>query len=284
MLLTGCDASGLFKCPAPSAPNPPLEGEGLCRLRNLAQRLSSACEARADPRAQVGDFFHADLMRHLVGVPFDVIVALQKIVAAHRTERGELAAVEIARGPGRSASPRLAGSWPRRRSFRAILLGPDRPTVPRCRRAAMRNARRRRARSRHPARNRRAGCSTRRRRDSLRFESSSPSWPIEEDANPGFHRPGRCAISPSRRCRTKAHPDMPPLIVISRTALRACGTKLRQLQGRPCAVDELRHDRLEVMAIGAQAMQPDHGVARVRGGFEFDRLVRHWVVRGYCLR
>jgi hypothetical protein len=35
---------------------------------------------------------------------------------------------------------------------------------------------------------------------------------------------------------------------------------------------ELGHDRLEVVAVGAEAVHPDHGRRRIRGGLDLDRF------------
>jgi len=43
----------------------------------------------------------------------------------------------------------------------------------------------------------------------------------------------------------------------------------------PIRVDEFRHDRREIIAVGTEAMQPDHRVAWIASGFLFDARQRH---------
>ena len=62
---------------------------------------------------------------------------------------------------------------------------------------------------------------------------------------------------------------MPWLMVTGRTG--ACGKTKRTglLQA------QLRHDRLEVVAVGAQAVQPDHRRLRRRTGLDFNGFHRY---------
>ena len=59
---------------------------------------------------------------------------------------------------------------------------------------------------------------------------------------------------------------MPPLIVTGRTG--ACGNTNRTGTLEP----ELRHDRLEVVAVGSQAVQPEHREPRRVARCDLDRI------------
>ena len=59
----------------------------------------------------------------------------------------------------------------------------------------------------------------------------------------------------------QARMAMPPLIVTGRTG--ACGNTKRKAS--PCGQSQLGDDRLEIMAVGAEAMQPDHTAGRSSG-------------------
>ena len=58
---------------------------------------------------------------------------------------------------------------------------------------------------------------------------------------------------------------MPLLIVTGR--IGACGNTKRTAASRSC---ELRHDRLEVVAVGAEAVQPDDGGRGPRARLDLD--------------
>ena len=68
----------------------------------------------------------------------------------------------------------------------------------------------------------------------------------------------------------------PPLSVTGRTG--ACGKTKRS--AALARAHQLRHDRLEVMAVGAQPVQPDHGGLRVAAGFDLDCITRHARLHG----
>ena len=64
---------------------------------------------------------------------------------------------------------------------------------------------------------------------------------------------------------------MPPLTVIGR--LGACGNTKRI--GGQSGGDQFRHDRHEIVAVGAEAVQPDHGETRIRSGFGLYAVEQH---------
>jgi hypothetical protein len=119
-----------------------------------------------------------------------------------------------------------------------------------------------------PARNRQAGCSTRptAARDLALDQFAELA---DRDANAGFVLALRDLhagdVVPGAHRHATVDRDRPHRRV-----------RKHETQRRPGAIDELRHDRFEVMAIGAQAMQPDHGVTRIRRSFEFDGWEGHW--------
>ena len=43
-----------------------------------------------------------------------------------------------------------------------------------------------------------------------------------------------------------------------------------ETQWGPGAIDQFRYDRLEIVPVGTEAVQPDHGMFRVGGSFDFD--------------
>ena len=76
------------------------------------------------------------------------------------------------------------------------------------------------------------------------------------------------------RMSYQARMRMPLLIVTARTG--ACG-KTKRTAGLGGNL-QLRHDRHEVVAVGAEAMQPDDGGRRRRGGRQHDSI------RGFLLQ
>ena len=195
------------------------------------------------------DLLGAHRVRHRVLVPLDRVTELlqRSRGAPGAVDRDDV--VELAvRHEDRQVVIRRCARSPASRPAAGKSIAPSRPA------AARDDAARSAARSRRPARSRPARSFVPR----SRAISSSTSFcearmPASSSGPP-----------PSWRMSYQARMRMPWLMVTGPHR------RVREHEAHRLGEAQLGHDRLEVVAVGAQAVQPDHRSGGVGPGFNFD--------------